>query len=66
MGAFSIWHLLFLAILFAVYFLPSVIAFSRKHHNRAAILGLNFLLGWTVLGWIGSFVWALTAVVEAA
>jgi len=44
------------------YFLPAVVAYSRRHHNRLAILALNFLLGWTFLGWVVALVWSLTAV----
>jgi hypothetical protein len=44
-----------------LYMLPSVIAGYRGHHNRAAIIALNFLAGWTVLGWLIAFVWAFTS-----
>jgi len=44
------------------YFLPAIVARVRGHHNVNAIAVLNFFLGWTVLGWIGSLVWAFTAV----
>jgi len=47
-----------------VYFFPTVVAFSRRHRNRAAILTLNLLLGWTMLGWIGALVWSMTANTE--
>ena len=30
-----------------LYFLPSIIAFSRGHSNSLAIIMLNFFLGWT-------------------
>jgi hypothetical protein len=46
----------------AAYLLPSIIAAFRRHHNTAAILALNVLLGWTVLGWVVSLVWAVTAI----
>jgi hypothetical protein len=52
------------ALFVVAYFVPSVIAFMRGHHNRAAILALNILLAWSVFGWIISFVWALTYVDE--
>ncbi|TNH76724.1 hypothetical protein CF141_07035 [Aeromonas hydrophila] len=55
-----------LAFIVIVYFLPLFIAVLRKHRNATAISALNLLLGWTVLGWIGSFVWALTANVEGS
>ncbi|NTU92372.1 MAG: superinfection immunity protein [Chlorobiaceae bacterium] len=41
-------------------FLPSIIAFLRKHHSSVAILALNILLGWTGLGWIIAFIWSLS------
>lgn len=42
----------------ALYFLPSIIAYKRGHANKGIILLINFLLGWTFLGWAGSLVWA--------
>ena len=51
-----------LVVLVLLYFVPSIIAFRRMHHKRRAITGLNILLGWSVLGWIVAFLWALTAV----
>jgi hypothetical protein len=52
--------LILLAVL--VYFVPSLVAFRHKHrhHNAVAILALNPLLGWTLLGWVAALVWALT------
>lgn len=47
-------------ILVVCYFVPTVVAFSRKHHNAGAICALNVFLGWTVVGWVTSLVWALT------
>jgi drug/metabolite transporter (DMT)-like permease len=43
-----------------LYFLPSIIA-SRNHHPRqTGIALLNIFLGWTLLGWVGALVWAVT------
>ena len=44
-----------------LYMAPTVTAGYRDHHNTKAIGALNFLLGWTFLGWIGAFVWAMTS-----
>jgi hypothetical protein len=55
-----------LIILAAVYLLPTLIALSRQHQNAFAIAALNILLGWTLVGWIGSLIWALTAVARRA
>lgn len=43
-----------------LYLLPTLVAWYRSHHNTLAISALNLLLGWTVLGWIGALLWALT------
>ena len=56
--------ILFLAIL--IYFWPALNARERRHRERRAIFALNLLLGWTVLGWIGAFVWSCTSQVEPA
>jgi hypothetical protein len=53
---------IFLAMIaLVVYFVPSLIANDKEHHQRAAIFALNLLLGWTFLGWVGALVWSLTA-----
>jgi hypothetical protein len=44
----------------ALYFVPSFIAFGRKHHNRGAILMVNILLGWSFIGWVVAFIWSMT------
>lgn len=44
------------------YFIPSMVAFWRRHPNRWPILGINLLFGGTGLGWIGALIWALHAV----
>jgi hypothetical protein len=47
---------------FLIYFAPTVIAFVRGHQNRAAILAVNLLIGWTFIGWVAAMVWAVTEV----
>jgi hypothetical protein len=57
------WHgflLFFLSLM--PYLLPSIVADNRKHHQFLAILMLNLFLGWTLVGWVISLVWACTAV----
>lgn len=44
-----------------IYVIPSIIAFWRKHPNRWLILVVNIVFGATGLGWLGSFVWACSA-----
>jgi hypothetical protein len=43
----------------AVYFAPSIIAAGRRHPNVLAIFLIDFLTGWTVVGWIAALVWSL-------
>jgi hypothetical protein len=50
--------LLALLILGAIYFLPTII--GRGKRNAAAIFWLNLLAGWTVIGWIGALIWAVS------
>ena len=45
-----------------IYFIPSTVAFERKHHQKAAIIAFNVFTGWTVLGWIVALWWACTKV----
>ena len=53
------WVLITLASV--LYFLPSVIAARRHHHNAGAIVVLNLFLGWTFLGWVLALVWSVSA-----
>ena len=43
-----------------MYFAPGIVAKKRGKKNADAILLLDFLLGWTVLGWIAAMIWAVT------
>jgi len=58
MQNFTMPELLLVVLIFAFYFLPTLIAFLRQHKNKPAIFLLNLLLGWTVLGWVVSLVWS--------
>jgi hypothetical protein len=51
------WWWLVIALL---YFLPSLEALGKRKRNAAAIVALNLLLGWTLIGWIVALVWSLT------
>lgn len=44
-----------------LYLVPTVIASMRRHPNAGAIMLLNVLLGWTLLGWVVALVWSVTA-----
>jgi len=56
---------LIVLFLIAGYFIPSIVALGRHHQNVAGIIALNIFLGWTILGWVAAFVWALTATTPA-
>ena len=43
-----------------IYLLPSIIAISRHHQNKTAIIVLNILGGWTFIGYIIAIVWSFT------
>ena len=47
-------------LLLVIYVLPIVVAVERDHRNKATIIALNLLLGWTLLGWVGALIWSLT------
>jgi hypothetical protein len=46
----------------ALYFLPAIIGWKKK--NSQGILLLNLFLGWTLLGWIGALMWAVSSDIE--
>ena len=52
----------FLVITFSViiYFLPSIFASARDHHNSTALMLANLFLGWTFIGWVACLIWAFT------
>lgn len=39
--------------------LPTLIAAFRRHPDWKPIVALNWLLGWTILGWIAALVWSV-------
>lgn len=41
-----------------VYFIPTIVAYKRGKVNKMSILLLNFFLGWSLIGWVVSLVWA--------
>lgn len=53
----AVFILIILALCF--YFLPALIAGRRKAEHGTAIFLVNFLFGWTVLGWIAALIWAV-------
>ena len=47
-------------VLGGLYFLPTVIAMNRKAKRSAGIALLNLFLGWTLIGWVGALIWAVS------
>jgi hypothetical protein len=43
--------LFFVVILVLIYFIPTVVAVTRKVTNSGSVFVINFLLGWTLVGW---------------
>jgi Superinfection immunity protein len=41
----------FLVVL-ALYFLPSIVAVSRKVTHQGSVVVINLFLGWTFVGWV--------------
>lgn len=41
-----------------IYLLPTYIAIRRKHKRTATIYIVNLFLGWTLLGWLVTFIMA--------
>ena len=52
-GAYGI---LILVLITVLYFLPSICAYRKSFASQVIIL--NFLLGWTLIGWVVALVWA--------
>jgi hypothetical protein len=51
-------------ILGTLYFIPAIIAYACNKAGRNGILLVNFLLGWTVVGWLISLIWALSSPID--
>lgn len=63
----AVWiSLLFVVLYFVGYAVPAIIAIRRDHPSKMAIVAVTILLGWTFIGWIIAFVWALTTPAKTA
>lgn len=49
-----------IVVLGMMYLTPTIIGYIRKKSNKFAILILNLLLGWSVIGWVVALIWACT------
>jgi hypothetical protein len=63
---FLILTVLAIATSTAFYFLPAIIAGTRHARHFGGIFLLDLLFGWTVIGWLGTLIWACTDEAEQA
>ncbi len=49
-----------LVVCLVPYFLPTIIAMMRNSPNAGGIFAVNFLLGWTFIGWVACLIWSLS------
>ena len=57
MWIFSPFHGVVVLIPALLYFISAIV--GRKKRNARTIFWLDFFLGWTVVGWVGTLIWAL-------
>jgi len=53
---------LFILIIFplAIYLIPTIIAIVRRQSNMVAVILIDILAGWTLVGWVIALVLSLT------
>ena len=51
-----------LAVCSGGYFVPTLVAYCREHHNAGAIFFVNLLFGWTIIGWVIALLWSCSQV----
>jgi hypothetical protein len=39
-------------VLIGFYFLPTIVALTRKVTDKGSVVVINFFLGWTLVGWV--------------
>ncbi|MFD7431959.1 superinfection immunity protein [Streptomyces sp. NPDC059818] len=47
-----------MVIILFVYFVPTIVAFTRGVPNKGSVLVVNLFLGWTLVGWVVSLAMA--------
>jgi len=40
------------AVVFALYFLPTIVAVATKSRHSAAVFVIDLFFGWTFIGWV--------------
>ena len=56
----AVFSALAVALVFAAYFFPTIVASRRGHRNANAVCAVNLFFGWTFVGWVVALVWSLT------
>ncbi len=54
-------HDVALLVALVLYFLPTIVALARGARRTTAVVIVNLLLAWTVIGWIVALVMAFTS-----
>lgn len=57
----SQWVILVFLVCLVIYFIPFIIALANNSNRMPGIFWLNFLAGWSIVGWIIALVWAVTS-----
>ena len=58
-GEFPTIAIIFLGYISLLYFVPSMVAFGRRHHQAVNVFLINLFLGCTGIGWVVVLIWAL-------
>jgi S1-C subfamily serine protease len=51
--------ILIIIILAGAYFIPTIVAWKKHHENAVAVTLVNVFLGWSLIAWIITLIWAL-------
>lgn len=51
----------FITLGIGAYFLPAIVAYAKNTKNYGDVAKLNAIAGWTVIGWFGCLIWAMSA-----
>ena len=54
---FTLWFFVAVVIAIPLYLLPTIIALKNDHQYKVAIIIVNILGGWFLLGWLVALVW---------
>ena len=61
LGIMAFFVLSWLFVSLAIYFIPVIVAYVRKHQNILAITLMTVFIGWTFFGWLAALLWAFNS-----